>query len=491
MPNFYMTLKRRHGAPDGGLTRREMLRRSFAAGAALLISERLAGPLQAGAGRVVVIGAGFSGLAAAYELSRAGYEVTVVEARNRVGGRVISFSDLVPGKNVEGGGELIGTNHPAWLAYAKQFGLEFLDVSEEDLEAPIVLDGKKVTAEQSEQLWEEMDTAFSSILTDARAIDADRPWTARGADALDKRTLADWIARLDASPLCKQALYTMMMADNGVVPEWQSYLANLAMVKGGGLEKYWTESEVYRCRGGNQQLAAKLAAAVGSARVLTRTPVRSLLMTDRGGRVTLGSGKVLEAEHVLLTAPPSVWNKIAMDPVLPPGLMPQMGTNIKYLMSLRAPVWRRRELSPDMLSDGPVSLTWHATDGQKGAGEAMVAFSGGPAADVCREWTAATRDRNYLAELNKVYRGLSASFVRARFMDWPSDPWSKASYSFPAPGQVTAQGRILHEGIGRLHFAGEYTSYAFMGYMEGALHSGAAAARRIAEKDGILKKTAA
>jgi monoamine oxidase len=206
---------------------------------------------------------------------------------------------------------------------------------------------------------------------------------------------------------------------------------------------------------------------------------------------TLGNGKVLEAEHVLLTAPPSVWNKIAIDPVLPAALAPQMGTNIKYLMSLKSPVWRRTEMGPELLSDGPVSMTWHATDGQKGAGEAMVAFSGGPSADACREWTATQRDRNYLAELNKVYRGITASFVRARFMDWPSDPWTKGSYSFPAPGQVTSQGPTLYDGIGRLHFAGEYTSYAFVGFMEGALNSGAAVAKRIAERDGVVKKSAA
>jgi monoamine oxidase len=168
-----------------------------------------------------------------------------------------------------------------------------------------------------------------------------------------------------------------------------------------------------------------------------------------------------------------------------------MGTNIKYLAALKSPVWRRSEVAPELLSDGPVSLTWHATDGQRGPGEAMVAFSGGPAADVCRGWTAAERNRNYLAELNRVFRGISASFVRARFMDWPSDPWTKGSYSFPAPGQVTTQGPLLRDGIGRLHFAGEYTSYAFMGYMEGALNSGAAAARRIAVKDGVLKSKAA
>jgi monoamine oxidase len=490
MSNIYKRLNARYGQPRG-LTRREMLQRSFAAGAALLISERFSTPLGAGAGRVVVIGAGFSGLAAAYELSKAGYEVTVVEARNRVGGRVISFSDLVPGKNVEGGAELIGSNHPAWIAYAKQFGLQFLDVSEEDLEAPIVLNGKKLTEEQSEQLWEEMEKAFNTIVTDAAKVDADQPWRASGAEALDRRTMADWINKLEASPLCRTALHTMIMADNGVVTEWQSYLGNLAMVKGGGLDKYWTESEVYRCRGGNQQLATKFAAAVGAQRVLTRTPVRSIAMTDKLGRVTLASGKVLEAEHVLLTAPPSVWNKIAMDPALPQGLGTQIGTNIKYLLALKSAVWRRSQLGPELLSDGPVSLTWHATDGQKGAGEALVAFSGGPPADICREWGATQRDRNYLAELNKVYRGITGSFVRARFMDWPSDPWTKGSYSFPAPGQVTSQGPTLYDGIGRLHFAGEYTSYAFMGYMEGALNSGAAVARRIAEKDGIVKKTAA
>jgi monoamine oxidase len=279
----------------------------------------------------------------------------------------------------------------------------------------------------------------------------------------------------------------MMTADNGVVTQWQSYLANLAMVKGGGLEKYWEESEVYRCKGGNQQLARKFVAAIGAARVLTRTPVQSIATSDRGVRVALANGKTLEAEHALLTAPPSVWNRIAFDPVLPPALAPQMGTNVKFLMSFKAPFWRRAELAPEFFSDGPVSSTWHATDGQAGPGEALVAFSGGPAADACREWPAAQRTGNYLAELQKVYTGVRAGFVRAQFMDWPSDPWAKASYSFPAPGQVTSQGPTLRAGIGRLHFAGEHTSYAFMGYMEGALNSGAAAARRIAERDGVVK----
>jgi monoamine oxidase len=494
MPHIYSQLHRRYGKPDG-ITRRDMIQRSLAAAAGVLLSNKFATPLHTGAGRVVVIGAGFSGLAAAYELSRAGYEVTVAEARNRVGGRVISFSDLVPGKIVEGGGELIGSNHPTWVSYAKQFKLEFLDVSEEDLDFPIILNGKRLSSEESEKMWEDLEASFAPLVEAARNVDADRPWTAPNAAALDRRTLADYIDELKFSPLAKDGVRSMMTSDNGVITEWQSYLGNLAMVKGGGLEKYWTESEVYRCKGGNQQLATRLVNAIGSARVLLRTPVRTVETTDRLARVTLANGKTLEAEHVILSAPPSVWNRIGFEPTLPPTLMPQMGNNVKCLIAVKSAFWRRAELAPDFLSDGPVNMTWHATDGQSDSvegpgGEALVAFSGGPSAETCREW-GAQRINNYLAELEKVYRGIRPAYVRARFMDWPGDAWTKASYSFPAPGQVTTQGPTLYDGIGRLHFAGEHTSYAFMGYMEGALNSGAAVARRIAMKDGVVKGEAA
>ncbi len=490
MPNLYSQLHKRYGKPDG-ITRREMIQRSLAAAGVLLISDRFDLSAQKAGARVVVIGAGFSGLAAAYELTRAGYDVTVVEARNRVGGRVISFSDIVPGKNVEGGGELIGSNHPAWVGYAKQFKLTFLDVGEEDAEFPIVLNGKRLTADESEKLWEEMEAAFKPLLADAAAVDAERPWTAPNAAALDRRSLGEWIDGLTVSPLCKEGIRVLETADNGVVTEWQSYLGNLAMWKGGGLEKYCTDSEVYRCKGGNQQLTAKFAAAIGSAKVLTRTPVRSVALTERGARVALATGKTLEADHVVLTAPPATWNRIGFDPMLPLGLRPQMGSNVKFLMGVTGPVWRRSDVAPDLLSDGPINMTWHGTENQRGAGEALVAFSGGPSAEQCRDW-GARRTEMYLTELAKVYPGLRKAYTgKARFMDWPGDAWTKGSYSFPSPGQVTAQGPTLHEGIGRLHFAGEYSSYAFMGFMEGALHSGAAVARRIAVKDGVLKGAAA
>jgi monoamine oxidase len=110
----------------------------------------------------------------------------------------------------------------------------------------------------------------------------------------------------------------------------------------------------------------------------------------------------------------------------------------------------------------------------------VVAFSGGASADTCRGWTPAERTERYLAAMSPVFPGLRASFERARFMDWPSDPWVKGSYSFPAPGEVTTLGPQLQQPFaGRVFLAGEHTCYAFVGYMEGALQSGVRAAKRI------------
>jgi monoamine oxidase len=124
---------------------------------------------------VAIIGAGFAGLACAHELLAAGYDVSIIEARERLGGRVISFNDLVAGKNVEGGGELIGSNHPTWVAYAQMFGLDFLDVTESEDAAPIYLDGKRLSEDEEAKLWEEMDKVLSRMNADAEKVDADQP----------------------------------------------------------------------------------------------------------------------------------------------------------------------------------------------------------------------------------------------------------------------------------------------------------------------------
>jgi monoamine oxidase len=481
--SLYARLHQRF-APVDPISRREMLRRSLAASAGLLLSERFpfAGPRASGP-RVIVVGGGFAGLSAAFELSRAGADVLVLEARNRIGGRVITFTDLVPGATVEGGAELIGSNHPIWLRYRERFKLTFRDVTEEeDVEAPIVLLGKRLSTPDSDRLWKDMTAALDGLDADARRItDPVRPWETPGAEAWDRRSLADWIASIEASPLCKAGIEVQMTADNGVRTAWQSYLGNLAMINGGGVEKYWTETEVFRCKGGNQQLAARLAAELGAERVRMRTPVSRVAVRGAGVQVTTAAGATHDADYAVVAVPPFVWNRIAFDPAPPPAMRPQAGSNVKYLIGVRDRFWRRAKIAPTMLGDGPVSLTWEGTDNQPAAGAGLVAFSGGPAADTCRAWTATERQARYLEALSPVYRDLASQIVRTRFMDWPSDPWVKASYSFPAPGEVTTVGPLLQQPLGgRVFFAGEHTCYAFVGYMEGALQSGARVARALA-----------
>ena len=483
MRSLFARLHDRFTPKDGGITRREMIRRSVAAAAGILLSDRVAFTRQRTGPRVIIVGGGFAGLSAAYELSHAGADVTVLEARNRIGGRVLSFHDLVPGGTVEGGAELIGSNHPIWMRYRERFKLTFLDVTEEDAELPIVLDGKRLSALEAEALWKAMDDGLGGLNADAAKIeDPFEPWRTPDAAAFDSRSLGEWIDGLEISPAGRAGIEAQMTADNGVRTAWQSYLGNLAMIKGGGVEKFWTETEVFRCRGGNQQLASALAAAIGTDRVRVRSIVSSIDVTKPTIVVTLADGTRLEGERVILAVPPPVWNRIAIAPRLPAGLAPQMGSNVKFLMALNGRFWRRRKLAPTVLSDGPIHLTWEATDNQKTQAAAMVAFSGGPAADTCRGWTAIERNDRYLAALQPVYRDLRASFVKARFMDWPSDPWVKASYSFPAPGQVTTMLPLMARPIeSRLFFAGEHTCPAFVGYMEGALQSGVRAASAILE----------
>jgi monoamine oxidase len=494
MRSLYARLHDRY-SPDrrDGMTRRQMLATSIAAGAGLLLSGKGYAQPVSGRGRVIIIGAGFSGLAAAYELASAGVDVQVVEARNRVGGRVLSFRDFVPGKVVEGGAELIGSNHVMWQSYARRFGLEMLDMTEDaTLEAPVVIDGQRIAGAQAEALFTEMDAAFSTMNDDARRLtDANRPWLADNAVALDLKTVGDWVRGLQCSEVCRRAIDAMLTADSGVRAEWQSYLGHLAMVKGGGVEGYWTDSELYRCKGGNQQLAEKLADGIGRDRITLRMPVTHVQTSAAGVRVRLADDRTLEGDQVIVAVPPNTWNRIAFDPVLPAHIQPQVGSNVKFLMRVKGEFWRRAKLSPDLLANGPVQMTWHQTDNQRGAGACLNAFSGGPAAEEVRSWSAEERTRRYMQTLSPIYKALPSSVVQTRFMDWPGDPWAKGAYSFPAPGQIMRIGGTLWEGIGgHLQFAGEHCAYAFVGYMEGALHSGASAARRAAEQLGVAARVA-
>ena len=489
--SIFSQLRRRFGEPVSAPTRRQFLLASLTAGTALLLSgpRPFAEPAKPNGKSVIIIGAGLAGLAAAHELLAVGYDVKVIEARDRLGGRVLTFDKFVPGRFVEGGGEFIGRNHPTWLAYAKQFELDLLEVTESSTTMPIVIGGRRLSDRQCAKLWREMDAASKVMDADAATVVEDEPWKTPNAHALDQLTVAAWLHRVKASELVKSGLAAQLVSNNGVALHIQSYLGQIAQVKGGGLERYWSDTEAFHCKGGNQRLIQKLATTIGADRIAVKMPAHSVVIKNGRVIVHYGNGRELTADDVILTAPPPVWSKIKFEPRLPVELTPQMGSNVKYLISVKNRFWKAEQMSANSLSDSDVQFTWEPTDGQDGdAPAAITAFSGGPGSEAIRAISSAKRAVFYKKDLVKRYPSLAHNFVTSRFMDWPAAEWTRASYSFPAPGEVTTLGPILHNGIhDKIHFAGEHTCYKFIGYMEGALSSGVLVARRLAERDGILK----
>lgn len=493
MRSFFAVLSQRY-RPVSREQRRRFLKATLAASAGLLLSNE-SGLAQASRSprRVIVVGAGFAGLACAHELKSAGYKVTLIEARDRVGGRVLSFKDLIEGKNVEGGGELIGSNHPTWVAYQEKFGLEFLDVTEEeDASMPVFLKGKMLSDEEVEKIYEEMEAAMNLLNPEAEKIDAEEPWKSPDAATLDKRPFSEWIKSLTCGDLSRLAIEIQNASDNAVANDKASHLGMLAAIKGGGLDKYWTESEVYRCSGGNQQLALRLAEMIGADNIRLGLPVKEIVTTDEKVIVKGSLGYTIEADDVVLAVPPTVWSKIRFEPEMPERLKTQMGTAVKYLAAVKKRFWRENKQMPDALTETFISQVWEGTDNQDQENAdtpaCQVGFSSGAQAEQCLSLASGERDAKYTEQMEKLFSGYKDNFVKARFMSWPKDPLTLAGYSFPAPGQITSIGPTYYQGLGRLHFAGEHTCYKFVGYMEGGLNSGASLARRIAKRDGVVNR---
>ncbi len=492
--NIVRALARRFGRRRSKIERRAFVQRLLAVGAASALGAIPANASFSAGKRVAIIGAGFAGLSCGFELSRAGCEVTIIEAKRRVGGRVFSSNarnrnEFLPSKNVEFGAELIGSNHPRWMHYASQFELDLLDVTDDqDAQLCVHLGGKRLDDVEAGRLWEGIEESLSQLNSLARDVDADAPWTGPHAQPWDTRSMAEWIASLDQPPLVRQALTLSFIADNGQLTERQSQLGFLTQVQGGGIEDYWTETEVYRCQGGNDRLASALAESIGRDRIRLGVSAVRVEADEVGVRLALSDQTTIEADVVVVSAAPTVWGKIIFQPTLPKSLSPQMGLNTKYFAKVKDRFWVNQQprLSQYGLGDGLIQLTWEGTDNQqpdeRDLPAVLVGFSGGASCGVAGAMTDSERDDAFGKEFERLFPGFSEKFIGSTFMNWPTEPWTIGSYSFPSPGQVTSIGPQLvapHWG-GRLFLAGEHTCYKFVGYMEGALQSGLRAAQQVA-----------
>ena len=436
--------------------------------------------------RVAVVGAGFAGLMAAWSLESGGTNVTVFEASGRIGGRVRTDRALAPGKVVEAGAELVGENHPTCIALAREFGLSLVKVSKDKdyetrgLRYRVRLGNTDLSDAELRVIDRELHRAWTIIAREAAPVDALRPWRSPDAAALDAMTLSQRLDRSDMfGPASSNARrYFELVAENDQCApvDQQSYLGYLAAVKAHALPgdplAYWTRTETHRCKGGNDQLGAHLAKGLRDLRL--NTPVTWVEIGSRSVRVGFGTAGLHEDfDYIVLATAPQVWPKIhAPTPFRPDDYTMATGPAVKFLSAVKRPFWEDRKLAPSALWD-QLGSVWEGTDKQPGgAAHCLSVYSGGGLV---------LDPQRYQDRLEDFYPGYRSALMSTSFVDWPNEPWVKAGYSVPAPGQVTTIAKNLSSPFaGRLYFAGEQASPGYFGYMEGALTSGVLAAYRIA-----------
>ena len=438
---------------------------------------------------VIVVGAGLAGLSAAYELQRAGWNVTVLEARDRVGGRVYSLRCFSDGLVAEGGGEFIEETHTRMLAYAEQFNLQLGRVGSwqgEDKDWAC-FEGKAGPLSDA-RIWganlhEEVEKIWLALAELGELIpDPHWPQAAPGADYLDQKSTADWVHSLDVHPLAKQDFIQHIRAEYTCEPERHSLLdlARNASMYYSTIER----NQNYRVIGGNDQIPRALAAALPDVRL--NSPVSSIHALPDEVSVTYQQGNshlTISAAFAVLAIPLTTARRIDFSPPLPEAHRRMVnelsyGAVTKVLIEYRKRFWDERRWNGRLVTDAPIVYTWHATSHLENERGILTAYTGGGPGANLASLSDEERIRIAAAEIEKVFPGSSDLIECTATVAWPNEPYTRGSYAALAPGEVTAHWKTLFEPAGRLFFAGEHAS-AIQGFMEGAIESGQRAARTI------------
>jgi monoamine oxidase len=481
--SLFAKLHRRFGRPIGGEERRrraeghyERLREAMPVG--LVGTTRR---ISNSSPRVAVLGAGFAGTSAAWFAARAGFVVTLIEPLI-VGGRVSSTHTLVPGRILEAGAELIGTNHPLWLALAVHFGFAMSAVSSEDnyaaagLEMPLILDGRSLSTAEQKALHDEIDEVFQLWGTESKVVQNPwMPWTTDNAAALDAQSVAGKIPS-SISELAKHAILLEFELDNCTPAAEQSWLGALAQLAAGGGYQFFEETEVFRCAAGNQALAQRLGAAVD----LNQGRATNIRSGDRIFIDIAGGAADGPFDYVVVAVPGVAMEKITVDGKPFPYRTIAHGPAVKYLSAVERRFWIPDGVAPSGMSD-QLGMIWEGTDNQMDtAGFDVSVFAGGrPAQQAVDAGGGASYFAPRLSALLPHYAA-----VRTEFENWPKR--IGMGYTTPAVGEVTTKQKSYADLIaGRIAVAGEHTSPPWFGFMEGALESGLVAMARIAANAGM------
>ncbi|MBV6701221.1 FAD-dependent oxidoreductase [Kitasatospora aureofaciens] len=429
----------------------------------------------------VVVGAGLAGLTAATGLAARGIGVTVLEARDRVGGRTHGI-EVAPGRWIDAGAAYLGDRHTELLALLGELGLKttptaMLGASRFALGAarggePTTRDGRfpPLNAVALGDLFELLDELTTTVRPEA-------PWLTPGAERLDTLTAAEWaeqhLTHPDARLFFPLFLGEMMAADPAAV----SVLHLAFYLRSGGGLRYLNAFEggaqQDRIAGGAHLVCERLADRLG-ARVRLGEPVRAVHQ-DADGVTALTAHGSYRADVAVLALPPVLADAIEHRPGLPlrrAGERTARGCAVKASLVYPAPVWRDHGLSGwSVNARGPLLSTVDDTppEGRPGV---LTGFVTGAEAhrfaalDPAQQREAAARQAAQLFPMLPEPIG-------CHITDWVNEPYSQGCYAaLLGPGDWLRHGPALTAPSGRVHWAGTETSTAYFGLMEGAIRSG-------------------
>ena len=398
---------------------------------------------------VVVIGGGFAGLAAATELADRGVDVLVLEASDRVGGRV--WSDRV--RTPAGELELI------------ERGAEF------------ILDGYEVMRELAHRYRLALaDTGMSyyvreprGVATDTASLQAAGRAIARAAGPGGGRSVAQAVAALDLPEAVAEAVIARIEISSALESD---RLSASVLEHAAAFEPHPS----HRIAAGNQRLADAMAERLGD-RVRLRTPVRAVDHAEATIRVQTDAGEI-DARRVVLALPLPVLRRLPFTPALPAGKLAALDrVALGHAAKLHIPLGRAAPVSA-VMSVPDRYWCWTATGGDASVAPVLNCFAGSP--DALDRLAVADGPEAWLERVRLLRPDLETATGPAVLTTWSDDPWARGAYSTAGLATQAGDEDRLAAPSGSLHFAGEYTAGPWSGLMEGALRSGIRAAREVA-----------